>query len=99
MHDKTHLEKLEAHIRSCRSAHAPIRVAAHFVKVDVVRTGLHAAERSGVLSGVGLGGFTEAVSPPHFTTNRAARGKNTLVVRDVHLFQMSPTVFNPKRDL
>lgn len=44
---------------------------------SAARTGLRAADRSGVLSGTGLGGFTEAVSP-HFMTNRAARGKNTL---------------------
>lgn len=35
------------------------------------------ADRSGALSGIGLGGLTEAVSP-HFMTNRAARGKNPL---------------------
>lgn len=40
-------------------------------------TGLHAADCSGVLSGIGLRGFTEAVSP-HFMTNRAERGANTL---------------------
>lgn len=50
------------------------------------------------VTNTGLRGFAEAAGSQS-VTNRAARGKREEVrdlVRDVHLFQMGPTVFSPK---
>lgn len=71
-----------------------------FRRVDLAAwAASHVAGCSSVLSRTrGLRGFAEAAGT-RFETNGARRGKREQVrdlVRDVHLFQMAPTLFSPK---